>query len=881
MLKYRSSFLLFSLLIWASMSSAQNTHRNIISLNDQWEFAKENQPIQQVSIPHTWNNQDVLDDQSGYFRGVGVYRRKLMLDKTVQGKQVFLIFNGANQQTQVLINGKSAASHIGGYTKFVVPISAYLNYKDDVLEVRVDNSFNENIPPLTADFTFFGGIYRNVDLLITPAVHFSTSMHGSNGVFISTPELSSSSARVKIISHVENAAAVSKKLMVKTSIYDQRGILVAENSAKVIFRLANSAQIVQQTPLIKNPHLWSPVNPYLYRAVTQIIDQRGGEVLDEISNPVGFRWFSFDAQNGFFLNGKPLKLIGASRHQDYQDLGNALPDRLQIRDVELLKSMGSNFLRIAHYPQDPLILQACDRLGILASVEIPVVNTITESEAFTRNCLEMQTEMIQQNYNHPSVIIWAYMNEILLRTKFADDKPRQQIYFDHIRELAQKLEDLTRRLDPDRYTLLVNHGAFDLYNKVGLTKIPMIVGWNLYSGWYSGDPGDFAKFLDRHHRELPSKPFLVTEYGADADPRIRSAQPIRFDKSVEYAVKFHQIYLDAMLERPFVAGGMAWNLADFSSETREESMPHINNKGLLTIARKPKDTYFLYQSYLLERPYLKIISADWIDRAGSADTQQSLVSTQRLTIATNLIAVELSLNGKSLGRKQAVNHLIEWQVPFADGLNLLTVSDGKFSDHAEINFQLIPYRFSATAVPFKDLNILLGAQRIYIDEKLHELWIPSQAYREGSWGYIGGKAYKASNNRIPYGSDKDIKGSENDPVYQSQITGIKQFRFDVQDGEYELLLHFAELIGGEQKEMLAYNLDNSAQQEAKQERVFNVAINGRPFLHNVNIARDFGHAVAVKKKTRISAQGGRGIVIDFNGITAEPILNAIQIRKIY
>ncbi|ARS39446.1 hypothetical protein CA265_07185 [Sphingobacteriaceae bacterium GW460-11-11-14-LB5] len=879
-LRSKSLLLLLIAAITGLSTYAQDAGRKTISLNDQWEFNKENGPVEKVNIPHTWNDKDVLDDVPGYYRGLGIYKRKLKLDESAKGKAIFLVFNSVAQEAEVLVNGKSAGKHIGSYTRFIVPISSFLNFKDDVIEVRANNRFNEDIPPLTADFTFFGGLYRNVTLLMTNPLHFSQKENGSSGVFITTPQVSASTASVQVKSSVDNTATTSQKVQVMTTIFDANGKMVTSQNTTANVNKGGNTVVIQDIKAIQKPQLWSPENPYLYRLVTKIIDPKTKSVIDQVSNPLGFRWFKFDADKGFFLNDQPVKIIGASRHQDYENRGNATPDALQIKDIELLKAMGGNFLRVAHYPQDPQILEACDRLGILASVEIPVVNTITESEAFTTNCLNMQTEMIKQNFNHPSIIIWAYMNEILLRLKFSNDKPRQQIYFDHVRELAQKLDSLTRKLDPSRYTLLVNHGAWDIYNKVGLTKIPMIVGWNLYSGWYSGVPEDFAKFLDRHHKELPHTPFMVTEFGADADPRIRSFSPIRFDKSVEYGIKFNQVYLSAMRSRPFVAGGQAWNLADFNSETREETMPHINNKGLLTIGREPKDTYFLYQAYLLGKPFIKITSAQWKDRTGIADSA-TLTSTQPIQVATNLKSAELFLNGKSLGLKEAVDHIIDWQVPFVNGKNQLRVVAGDQNDQADIHFQLQPFKFNDADIPFKNINILLGSKRFYIDEKEQQLWMPDQPYKTGAWGWIGGEPYKGTNNRITYGSDKNILGTDNDPVYQTQQVGIKQFKFDVPDGEYELALHFAELVGGETKEALAYNLDNNHKKEIEEQRIFDVSVNGILLMSKVNLASNFGYTTAVKKTTRITVQNGKGILIEFKAIEGKAVLNAVQLRKIY
>jgi len=879
--RYIKLRLLFCASLCSLQSFAQNLPAKIISLNDQWQFSKDAQGTigavsattlswQTVNLPHTWNADDVMDDETGYYRGAGWYKRKLMINPSFKDKELFISFNGASQETEVYINNQLAGKHIGGYSKFIIPISKFLNYQDDTIKVKVNNKFNEDIAPLTADFTFFGGIYRNVNLVVAERVHFTKNDHGGPGIYITTPAVSKEAGQASLKSLIDNSSSADKKIVVRSIITDADGIVVARAVAAVNVKAGAQTVVSQAFKPVENPTLWSPSNPYLYRVITTILDAKTKAVLDRSANPLGFRWFKFDADQGFFLNGKSLKLIGASRHQDYENLGNAVPDALQIRDVELLKEMGGNLLRVAHYPQDPLILEACDRLGILASVEIPVVNTITESKAFTDNCKMMQVEMIRQHFNHPSIVIWAYMNEVLLRPKFTNDKPRQEVYYRHIRELAQTLDSLTRKEDPSRYTMIANHGAFDLYNRVGLTKIPMIVGWNLYSGWYSGSPSDFAKFLDKHHAELAHQPMLVTEYGADADPRIRSFQPVRFDKSMEYALSFNQIYLNEMLKRPFVSGGMAWNLADFNSETREETMPHINNKGLLTIGRQPKDTYYLYQAYLLDRPFLKVASAHWKSRSGVADAGAAY-STQPFQAVTNLKSAELFLNGKSLGTKQAVSHSCEWQVPFINGLNKLRIVAGEHSDEMEVQF----------TIPSVAFNVLLGAKRYYTDEHLHQLWIPAQVYQKGSWGVIGGSEFKGTNNRMSYGSDKNILGTADDPVYQTQQVGIEQFRFDVPDGEYELTLYFAELIGGVTKEALAYNLDNNHVSEKEEQRVFTVEVNGRVLLDKMNLAKDFGYTKAVRKKTRIIVEDGKGISIDFKGIEGKPVLNAVQLQKIY
>lgn len=886
MTSLKQLYFYLALILLSNASYAQlSSGRSYVGLNDLWTFSKDELTWEKTSLPHTWNAKDVMDDVPGYYRGNGVYKRGLEISPSLKGKALFLCFNGVNQEAAVYINGKLAGTHLGGYTKFIVPIGKWLDFtagfKNELI-VKVNNRYNEDIPPLTADFTFFGGLYRKVSLLAANAVHFFTGDHGSEGLYISTPSVSAEEATVKVRSILTNTTGLGKKLQMKTVLYDPKGKIVSTRLLALNLKASANETINQDLDLVHQPELWSPKSPALYRIVCSIIDPKTSMVLDEISSSIGFRWFKFDAGKGFFLNGKALKLMGSSRHQDYAGLGNAVPEALQIKDIALLKAMGGNFLRVAHYPQDPVILETCDRLGILASVEIPIVNEITESPAFTENCKNMQVEMIRQNFNHPSVIIWAYMNEVLLRPRFGNDKVRQELYFNHIRELAQTLEDLTRKEDSSRYTMMALHGDFERYHRVGLTQIPMVIGWNLYQGWYGGELSGFGQFLDRHRRDLPDKPLLITEFGADADPRIRSFKPVRFDKSVEYALKFSQVYLNEQLKRPFVSGGMVWNLADFNSESREETMPHINNKGLLTLDRKPKDTYYLYQAYLLDQPFIKIASRNWNQRTGVADSSHSFC-TQVVQVATNLPATELFLNGQSLGIKNSVDHICEWDVPFVNGINQLRASaiqKSALSDQVDIDFNVLPNNFT-DGTEVKALHILLGAERYFIDEELQVLWIPDQPYRKGAWGHIGGSAFKGGNSRISYGSDKNILNTALDPIYQTQQVDLKAYKIDVPDGYYELDLYFAELVGGSFRESLAYNLDNQIVKERlEQKRVFDVHVNGAKFLENFNIAESYGYATAVCKTVKVQAKAGQGIVLDFIPVQGKPVLNALSIRRI-
>jgi beta-galactosidase len=865
------------------LNLAAQSARKLVDMNAGWNFSKANSNVSElVDLPHTWNALDVMDDVPGYYRGVGVYKKKLALKTDWKNKNLFLYFEGANQETEIFLNGKKIGSHIGGYTGFRVALSGLKFDGTDEITVKVDNHHNENIAPLTADFTFFGGLYRSVTLQALSPTHFNDEQFGSEGVFTRGENVSSTNAQVVVNGSFVNHSS-KRQITILTTLKNNKGEKIGES------RFATTAQAHQniafQLPKIQvsKPNLWSPSNPYLYRVTTRLIDVKTGQLLDEINTNVGLRFFSFDVNKGFYLNGKPVKLIGASRHQDFAGLGNAVPKSLQIKDVELLKQMGGNFLRVAHYPQDQAVLAACDSLGILASVEIPIVNEITESVAFTANTKAMQLEMIKQNYNHPSIIIWAYMNEVLLKMMHNDNPDRKKLYLANIEKLAQELEDLTRKTDPTRYTLMSNHGDVNGYIKAGLVKIPMLVGWNLYQGWYGGKIEDFGPNLDKIHQLVPDKPLLVTEYGADVDPRIHAFPPVKFDKSLAYGMLYHQTYLKDILQRPFVVAAAAWNLADFSSETREETMPNVNNKGLLTLDRKPKNTYFLYQANLLDKPFLKIGDGSWKIRSGFASENEDVVSQMVQTIGNTNI-VELFVNGKSIGKKTAVDKIINWEVPFNDGANEISavsfVNGIKIEDHTTINFAVQPFDFK-NGNEFKQLNILLGSQRMYIDDK-NLIWLPGKIYEKGSWGNLGGEIFKAKgSSRQSYGTDKNISGTLNDPIYQTQLIGLEAYQFDVPNGKYELTLHFAELEGINSLN-LPYNLDNSTANNNKitAQRIFDVLLNDKVIIKDLNLASTYGIADAVKIVAECAVIDEKGIRIGFKSMKGKAVLNAIQLRQI-
>ena len=472
-----ASILILLCLLFILPAGLYAQEREKICINQDWTFVKaetlvsedvdwKSKEIEKISLPHTWNDQDVLDETPGYYRGVGWYRKQIKLKEGWEENQLFLEFEAANQVAEVFIDGASVGLHSGGYSGFRFDISNFIKSgaSDFELCVRVDNSYNESIPPLTADFTFFGGIYRDVWLIYAPETHFSLEHFGGPGVYWQTPTVNKDRAELKVSGFVSHYGDKKAKYMLEHSLQDSEGAEVGSVFYKQSFMPGKNMELDPVTLTIESPSLWSVDNPITYKLVSKLLDKRSGEIIDEVHNPVGFRWFEFSADNGFFLNGEPMKIHGISRHQDYPGMGNALDRKQHLEDIWNIKHMGANFLRIAHYPQDPDIVNSCDTLGLLASVEIPIVNRITESESFEKNCLSMMEEMIWQNYNHPGIIMWTYMNEVLLRPPFLDDPDRLKIYFSNVEALAQKLEQKARNLDPYRVTMIPNHGAFSKYN---------------------------------------------------------------------------------------------------------------------------------------------------------------------------------------------------------------------------------------------------------------------------------------------------------------------------------------------------------------------------------------------------------------------------------
>lgn len=887
-------FYIFILLFIVGWAQAQQ--RVVYTINDGWKFTKgspfeaqltgcDDSSWETVNIPHTWNDKDADDETPGFYRGPVWYRKQLFIDKSQEGRQAVIYFEGANQEVRFYLNGQFVGEHKGGYTRFCFDITPHLRYgQENLFAIYVNNVYNPNISPLSADFTFFGGIYRDVYLQFMNPVHIATNDYASSGVYIRTPEVNNSAASVEITTLLTNDMPQATEIRVENIICDADGKEVKKTQAEVKLAAGETKTDISKKIKIDSPRLWDIDDPYRYMVYTRILDKRKGTLLDEVVNPLGLRWFKFDSEKGFFLNGKGRKLIGTARHQDYFQKGNALRDELHVQDVLLLKEMGGNFLRVSHYPQDPVIMEMCDKLGIVTSVEIPVVNAVTETEEFLHNSVEMAKEMVRQDFNRPSVMIWGYMNEIFLRRPYTEGKQLED-YYRFTEKVARALEATIREEDPSRYTMMAYHNMPQYYEDAHLTEIPMIQGWNLYQGWYEPDINEFQRLLDRAHKVYKGKVLMVTEYGPGVDPRVHSYQPERFDFSQEYGLVYHKHYLNEMMKRPFIAGSSLWNLNDFYSESRVDAVPHVNNKGVVGLNREKKDVYWFYKTALSRRPILVIGNREWKSRGGVVNTAQK-ECVQSVPVFSNAEEVELFVNNKSVGKKKIANHCALFDVPFVDGENLLeavaVTGDNKLRDMLRIQFQLVGSQLKDEAVPFTEINVMLGSPRYFEDRAANVAWIPEQEYKSGSWGFIGGTSYRRKTGfGTMLGSDIDIHGTDMNPIFQTQRVGIRSFKADVPDGEYSVYLYWAELESDKEREALVYNLGADSEQTFAGNRSFGISINGTTVSDDFNVARDYGYARAVIKKFVITVKDGRGVSVDFHKKEGEPILNAIRIYRNY
>lgn len=554
--------------------------RSYICINQDWEFIKEGNSCA-VDLPHTWNAVDGQDGGDDYYRGICKYRKKLNLPEG-EWEEAYLEFRGVNSSAEVKVNGRTAGSHDGGYSTFRLRITELLEGENEI-EVIVDNRPNDRVYPQKADFTFYGGIYRDVYLILVQKSHFDLDYYGTPGIQV-TPQVKGKSADVQIQTFV-------------TGTYDSVRIMVDGVESVTVPNLGKKAECAITIPKV---HLWNGrEDPYLYHVKAQLFVN--DEVVDEITASFGCREYRFDPEEGFFLNGRAYPLHGVSRHQDFKGVGNALTKEMQEQDMEMILDMGANAIRLAHYQHDQYFYDLCDQKGLIVWAEIPYITQ--HMPAGRENTVSQMKELIVQNYNHPSVICWALSNEISVAGVTEDLLENHRI-----------LNDLAHRMDPSRCTAMAD--AFMLETDSPLNEIPDIFSYNLYYGWYMGELEDNDRFFDEFHEKFPDRCIGLSEYGADTFYKLQSPHPEKGDYSEQYQCLYHEHMLEMFESRKYLWGTYVWNMFDFGADGREEAGDNgVNHKGLVSFDRKvKKDAYYLYKAWWSAAPFLHLCGKRYVDR---------------------------------------------------------------------------------------------------------------------------------------------------------------------------------------------------------------------------------------------------------------------------
>ena len=642
---------LVSVVLFMLYGMSMFAQRQDILLNNDWNFRFSHQVQKgtevRVDLPHTWNAQDALSGKIDYKRGIGNYEKNLFIRPEWKGKRLFIRFEGVNNIADVFINRRHIGEHRGGYGAFIFEITGKVEYgKENSILVRVNNGEQLDIMPLVGDFNFYGGIYRDVHLLITDETCISPLDYASPGVRLIQDSVSHRYAKVRAIVDLSNGSSGNQEVELNVRLLD--GQRVVKEGTKNVNLSGNEVMQQELTFEIDQPHLWNGrQDPFLYQAEVTLF--RNGQMVDRVTQPLGLRFYRIDPDKGFFLNGKHLPLQGVCRHQDRSEVGNALRPQHHEEDVALMLEMGVNAVRLAHYPQATYFYDLMDKNGIIVWAEIPFVGPggyndkgFVDLPAFRANGKEQLKELIRQHYNHPSICVWGLFNEL---TELGDNPV----------EYIKELNVLAHQEDPTRLTTSASNQMGDL------NFITDAIAWNRYDGWYGGTPADLGKWLDRMHKDHPEICIAISEYGAGAsiyhqqDSLVKTV-PTSWWHPENWQTYYHIENWKTISSRPYVWGSFVWNMFDFGAAHRTEGdRPGINDKGLVTFDRKVrKDAFYFYKAnWNREEPMLYLTG------------KRNTVRTQRLqTIIafTNQAGAELFVNGKSYGKAIPDSYaILEWK----------------------------------------------------------------------------------------------------------------------------------------------------------------------------------------------------------------------------
>ena len=625
--------------------------RQIIKFNDNWQFWKDVSDVnvqdsgEKINLPHTWNNIDGQDGGNDYFRGTCLYKKVFRADELPKADKYYLEINGANSSADIYCNGKRLAHHDGGYSTWRVNITAYLR-PENIISVLVDNSPNEEVYPQVADFTFYGGLYRNVNIICVSETHFELDYFGSRGLII-TPEVIENNANVKIDTYVTDKQDGDE---IAYRVYDADGNVVCNTQTADTSVTFNIDEV----------HLWNGrIDPYLYTAEVSIV--RNGEEIDKVSSRFGCRTYEIDPEKGFILNGKEYSLRGVARHQDRWQIGNALLPEHHKEDMDLICELGANTIRLAHYQHDQYFYDLCDERGMVIWAEIPYISR--HMNGGNENTISQMRELIVQNYNHASICVWGLSNEITM-----DGAKDPDLIANH-----RRLNDFVHEMDKTRPTTVACISMCDMSEEY--VHISDVVSYNHYFGWYGGSLDEYGTWFDKFHQKYPNKPIGCSEYGCEA-LNWHNSNPESGDYSEEYQAIYHESLIKQLFSRKYIWATHLWNMFDFGADARAEGGENgQNHKGLITIDRKyKKDAFYAYKAWWSKEPFVHICGKRYVDR---------VEDVTKVTVYSNLPEVELFANGQSLGKKTADDHFFYFDVPNSEETELIAVA-GEYRDESLI-----------------------------------------------------------------------------------------------------------------------------------------------------------------------------------------------------
>ena len=624
--------------------------RQVVNINEGWMFTRANSGFGMVDLPHTWNGIDGQDGGDDYYRGICMYSKPVRRSLLPKTDKYYIEFQGANSVASVFVNNTEIAGHTGGYSTWRADITEALK-KDEIstIRVKVDNRVTNEIYPLEMDFPNYGGLYRDVNIICVNETHFDIDYFGSQGIKV-TPIVRGTDAEVEIEVFAKNVRPEHKIICVIKS--DLGEIICAEEL---------SSKETKAVLTIKNVHLWHGIkDPYLYKAEAYIAEN--DEILDNVAVKFGCRSYKLDADKGFILNGETYPLYAVARHQDRWIKGNALTKEDMDEDMSLIRELGANAVRLAHYQHNQYFYDLCDEKGLIVWAEIPYINRHEPNAK--ENTYSQLKELVIQNYNHPSIAVWGLSNELDITENYND-----------VTENHKYLNDLCHSLDNTRITAIGSIASTPENDP--FIRITDAVGYNLYYGWYGGNIEDNGVWLDKFHKAYPDKPIGVSEYGCES-LEWHSGNPVAWDFTEEYHAYFHEELIKQLYTRDYLWIRICWNMFDYAADGRNEGgMPGQNRKGLVTIDRQyKKDAFYAYKAWLSDEPFVHIGGKRYVDR---------VEAVTKVTVYSNQPEVELFANGISLGKKSADDHFFRFEVPNNTDITELKAVAGECTDSSKIH----------------------------------------------------------------------------------------------------------------------------------------------------------------------------------------------------